>query len=42
MTSTAALIIYMVYTQNKPFVNSQAILPAFFAGLLWAIAQLSW
>jgi len=42
MTSTAALLIYIVYTQNRPFVNTEAILPAFFSGLLWAIAQLSW
>uniref|UniRef100_A0AC34QKN2 Transmembrane protein 144 n=1 Tax=Panagrolaimus sp. JU765 TaxID=591449 RepID=A0AC34QKN2_9BILA len=42
LTSTAAFLVYLVYKQNKPFVNSHSILPAFCSGLLWAVAQLSW
>uniref|UniRef100_A0AC35G234 Transmembrane protein 144 n=1 Tax=Panagrolaimus sp. PS1159 TaxID=55785 RepID=A0AC35G234_9BILA len=42
LTSTAAFLVYLVYTQNSPYVNSKAILPGLFSGLLWAVAQLSW
>jgi len=42
LTSTFVLVVYLVYTQNSPYVNGKIILPALFAGLLWAIAQLAW
>lgn len=42
LTSTTVLVIYLAFTQNRPFVNPKIIAPSLFAGLLWSIAQLSW
>lgn len=42
VTSTMVLLLYLIYTQNNPFVNRKTILPAFFAGLNWSVAQLAW
>ncbi|TKR64497.1 hypothetical protein L596_025017 [Steinernema carpocapsae] len=42
VTSTVILLGYLAYTRNRPFVNSRTILPSFTAGIMWAMAQLSW
>uniref|UniRef100_A0A914DRH3 Transmembrane protein 144 n=1 Tax=Acrobeloides nanus TaxID=290746 RepID=A0A914DRH3_9BILA len=42
LTSTAFFFIYLVYTQNRPFINPKIALPSLITGLFWAIAQLSW
>uniref|UniRef100_UPI00398F2668 transmembrane protein 144-like n=1 Tax=Pristiophorus japonicus TaxID=55135 RepID=UPI00398F2668 len=42
LTSTIYFLIYCGVKKNKPCVYSTAILPAFFSGLLWGIANSSW
>ncbi|XP_078092003.1 transmembrane protein 144-like [Mustelus asterias] len=42
LTSTIYFLIYCALKKNKPSVYSTAILPAFFSGLLWGIANSAW
>eukprot|EP00062_Callorhinchus_milii_P012011 gi/632958732/ref/XP_007895207.1/ PREDICTED: transmembrane protein 144 [Callorhinchus milii] len=42
LTSTVYFLIYCGVKKNKPSVYSTAILPAFFSGLLWGIANSAW
>jgi glucose uptake protein GlcU len=42
ITSTLIAVVYSLYKRNKPQVYPQSILPALFAGVLWAIAQSGW
>ena len=42
LTSTTILLMYCVYTGNRPSVNPQVILPGILSGILWAIANTSW
>ncbi|XP_059503303.1 transmembrane protein 144-like [Stegostoma tigrinum] len=42
LTSTIYFLIYCAVKKNKPSVYSTAILPAFFSGLLWGIANSAW
>ncbi|XP_059844668.1 transmembrane protein 144-like [Hypanus sabinus] len=42
LTSTIYFLIYCGVKKNKPSVYSTAILPAFFSGLLWGIANSAW
>lgn len=37
--STVYFIIYSVYKQNRPVILPETFLPAFAAGILWAVAQ---
>lgn len=42
LTSTLIFILYIIFKQNKPFVNNTIILPSLLAGLIWAVAQMAW
>lgn len=42
ITSTVYFLIYCGWMRNRPRVYSQAILPAFISGAMWAIADASW
>ncbi|XP_069782642.1 transmembrane protein 144-like isoform X5 [Narcine bancroftii] len=42
LTSTIYFLVYCGLKKNKPSVYSTAILPAFFSGLLWGIANGAW
>jgi glucose uptake protein GlcU len=42
LTSISVLIIYIIYKRNQPYVDHQIIGPSLLAGLMWAIAQMSW
>ena len=42
VTSTVYFLIYCGSMKNRPRIYSQAILPAFISGVMWAVADASW
>ena len=42
VTSTVYFLIYCGSMRNRPRIYSQAILPAFISGAMWAVADASW
>uniref|UniRef100_A0A914HCL9 Transmembrane protein 144 n=1 Tax=Globodera rostochiensis TaxID=31243 RepID=A0A914HCL9_GLORO len=42
LTSTAVLLFYIGYKNNKPYIDSRLIFPSFLAGTFWAFAMLAW
>jgi hypothetical protein len=42
LTSTFFMALYCALKKNKPAIYSEAILPAFLSGSLWAVAQICW
>jgi len=41
-TSTLIMMIYSIGAGNKPTVYPRIVFPGFIAGLMWAVAQISW
>uniref|UniRef100_A0A183BW89 Transmembrane protein 144 n=1 Tax=Globodera pallida TaxID=36090 RepID=A0A183BW89_GLOPA len=42
LTSTAVLVIYIAYKNNRPYIDNRLIFPSFLAGVLWAFGTLAW
>jgi len=42
VTSTFIMMIYSIGAKNKPTVFPRIVFPGFIAGLMWAVAQISW
>lgn len=42
VTSTFYMLLYCALMKNKPIIYPQSVLPGFFSGFLWAVADICW